>query len=182
MIHSKWESIQKRRFANEKSLSNLALGSILLVACEIYWPVSMSPRGMGLVSYRDYASNGERIYFTATNYQGEYISYMGGSAYGRMMGGRLACVSCHGEDGRGGLHWMHMQQMDAPDIRYSALISDHDEGDEEMPMEEYDMDTFHNAVVLGQHPDGDSLSYDMPRWKMSDADLANLLDFLKTLP
>ena len=75
-----------------------------------------------------------------------------------------------------------MQRMDAPDIRYSALINDHDEDAEEMPMDEYELDTFRNAVVLGRHPDGDSLNSDMPRWEMSDADLADLLDFLKTLP
>jgi len=172
----------KKIHKRKKTLLFLLLGSILLVACGIYWPVGMSPRGMGPVTYRNYTTNGERIYFTATNDRGEYISYTGGPAYGGMMGGRLACVSCHGEDGRGGLHWMHMQQMDAPDIRYSALLNDHDEGEEEMPMDDYDLDTFRNAVVLGQHPDGDSLSYDMPRWKMSDADLADLLDFLKTLP
>jgi len=62
-----------------KSLILISLGGFLLLACGIYWPVSMSPRGMGPVSYRDYASNGERIYFTATNEQGEYISYTGGS-------------------------------------------------------------------------------------------------------
>jgi len=172
----------KKMHKRKMALLFLLLGSILLVACGIYWPVSMLPRGMGPVSYRDYASNGERIYFTATNDQGEYISYTEGPAYGGMMGGRLACVSCHGEDGRGGLHWMHMQQMDAPDIRYSALINDHDEGGEEMQMEEYDLEVFRNAVVLGQHPDGDSLSDGMPRWEMSDSDLSDLLDFLKTLP
>ncbi|MBN1454171.1 MAG: hypothetical protein JW963_24350 [Anaerolineales bacterium] len=166
----------------KKALPILILGSILLVACGIYWPVSMSPRGMGPVSYRDYASNGEQIYFTATNNRGEYILYSDGPGFGGMMGGRLACVSCHGEDGRGGLHWMHMQRMDAPDIRYSALINDHDEDAEEMPMDEYELDTFRNAVVLGQHPDGDSFNSDMPRWEMSDADLADLLDFLKVLP
>jgi len=165
-----------------KSFILISLGGLLLLACGIYWPVSMSPRGMGTVSYGDYATNGERIYFTATNNQGEYISYTGGQTFGGMMGGRLACVSCHGEDGRGGLHWMHMRQMDAPDIRYSALINDHDEGDEEMTMDKYNLDAFRNAVVLGQHPDGDSLGTDMPRWEMSDADLAELLDFLKTLP
>ena len=165
-----------------KSFLLIVFGGLFLLACGIYWPVSMSPRGMGPVSYRDYASNGERIYFTATNDQGEYISYTGGQTFGGMMGDRLACVSCHGEDGRGGLHWMHMQQMDAPDIRYSALINDHDEDAEEMPMDEYELDTFRNAVVLGQHPDADSLNSDMPRWEMRDADLADLLDFLKTLP
>lgn len=172
----------KNLFKSIKASLILILGSILLVACGFYWPVSMSPRGMGPVSYREYISNGERIYFTAKNDQGEYVSYTGGPTYGGMMGGRVTCVSCHGENGRGGFHRMHMQQMDAPDIRYSALIADHDEDEEEIQMEDYDLDTFRNAVVLGKHPDGDSLRYDMPRWEMSDADLADLLDYLKTLP
>jgi cytochrome c oxidase subunit 2 len=165
-----------------KALSILIFGSILLVACGIYWPVSMPPRGMGPVSYWDHASNGEQIYFTATNDQGKYISYTGGPAFGGMMGGRLACVSCHGEDGRGGLHWMHMQQVDAPDIRYSTLLNDHDEGEEEMSMDEYDLDTFRKAVVLGQHPDGDTLSIDMPRWQMGDQDLSDLFEYINSLP
>ena len=165
-----------------KSLILISLGGFLLLACGIYWPVSISPRSMESVSYRNYTTNGERIYFTATNEQGDYISYTGGPAYGGMMGGRLACVSCHSEDGRGGLHWMHMQQMDAPDIRYSALLNDHDEGDEEMPVDEYDLETFRNAIVLGQHPDGDLLDRTMPRWQMNDQDLSDLFEFIKKMP
>ena len=118
----------------QKAYLLIFLGGLFLLACGIYWPVGMSPRSMGPVSNGNYASNGEQIYFTATNKRGETIRYSGGPSYGGMMGARLACVSCHGEDGQGGLHWMHMQQMDAPDIRYSALISDHDEGEEGMPM------------------------------------------------
>ena len=99
------------------------------------------------------------------------------------MGGQLACVSCHGEDGRGGLHWMHMQKMDAPPINYDALVQmmTEESGGNPQPGG-YTLDDFRKSVVDGQHPDGDSLSYDMPRWKMSDTDLSDLLDFLKTLP
>ena len=166
-----------------KSLILISLGGFLLLACGIYWPVSMSPRGMGPVSYRNYTTNGERIYFTATNEQGEYISYTGGPAYSGMMGGQLACVSCHGEDGQGGFHYMHMQTMDAPPINYDALV--------QMMVEEsggtpqpggYTLDDFRKSVVDGQHPDGDELDQDMPRWQMSDQDLSDLLEFIKTLP
>ena len=38
------------------------------------------------------------------------------------MGGTLACVSCHGPNGQGGVHPMHMQTMDAPPITYDALV------------------------------------------------------------
>ena len=42
---------------------------------------------------------------------------------------------------------------------------------------EYDLETFKKAVIAGQHPDGDSLDINMPRWIMSDADLADLFAF-----
>ncbi|MDH3876031.1 MAG: hypothetical protein OET07_17960, partial [Desulfobacteraceae bacterium] len=47
-----------------------------------------------------FRSNGERIYFTATSERGTEITYTGGPTSGgwMMMGGRLACVSCHGPD------------------------------------------------------------------------------------
>ena len=166
-----------------KSVLLIILGGMFVMACGISWPGGMSPRGAGPAPNGNYASNGEQIYFTAVNDRGEYISYTGGPAYGGMMGGQLACVSCHGEDGQGSLHWMHMQQMDAPDIRYSVLASEADEhGSGDSHTEEYDLETFRQAVVLGQHPDDGSLSRNMPRWALNEDDLADLFEYLKTLP
>jgi hypothetical protein len=138
----------------------------------------------------EFESNGEQIYFTATNERGEYIQYSGGSGFGGMMGGSLSCVSCHGADGKGGQHTMHMQWMDAPDIRLAALSaeeSEHQEDEledahEHSHSEEYDLEMFRQAVILGQHPNGDFLSREMPRWQMSDDDLADVFEFIKTLP
>ena len=120
-------------------------------------------------------SNGERIYFTATSERGTAITYTGGPASNSWMmmggGGSLACASCHGTDGRGGEHSMGMMQvMDAADIRWSAL-----EG-------EFDPVKFRLAVVEGQDPDGTQLNTDMPRWNIGNDDLADLIDYLKTLP
>ncbi len=122
-----------------------------------------------------FRSNGERIYFTATSERGTEITYTGGPASnGWMMmggGGRLACASCHGPDGRGGEHSMGMMQvMDATDIRWSAL-----EG-------EFDPEKFRLAVVEGKDPDGTQLNTDMPRWNIGNDDLADLIAYLKTLP
>jgi hypothetical protein len=120
-----------------------------------------------------FRSNGERIYFTSTSERGTAITYTGGpsSSGWMMMGGRLACVSCHGPNGRGGRHTMGMMQvMDAKDIRWSVL------------QPEFDAEKFRLAVVKGQDPDGTQLKPDMPRWNISDDDLADLIAFLKTLP
>ena len=119
-------------------------------------------------------SIGERIYFTATSDRGTEITYTGGpSSNGWMMGGGglLACASCHGPDGRGGVHSTGMmQQMDAKDIRWKTL-----EG-------EFDTEKFRLAVEEGKDPDGTQLSTDMPRWNISDGDITDLIDYLKTLP
>ncbi|MES0361125.1 MAG: c-type cytochrome, partial [Anaerolineales bacterium] len=118
---------------------------------------------------------------------GQRIRYSGGPNFGGMMmgtGNNLACASCHGSDGRGGIHTMHMDVMDAPDIRFVALNNEAVEhGDDEHGDEhgEYDLEAFRQAVVEGKHPDGDALNRDMPRWRMDDRDLADLFEFLENL-
>ena len=170
----------------------MLIGGLLLSACGVVgwgnFPGNpMTNQGGGWFGSGNFASNGERIYFTATNDNGQRILYTGGPNFGGMMMGRgsnLACASCHGSDGRGGIHTMHMDVMDAPDIRYTALSSEGEEHGDEHGDEhgEYGLDSFRLAVIEGTHPDGESLSRDMPRWRMSDRDLADLFEFLKTLP
>lgn len=136
-----------------------------------------------------FASNGERIYFTATSDNNSDIDYEGGPDLGgMMMGGQLSCASCHGPNARGGVHQMHMERMDAPNIRWSALSGEaaaehEDEADEPEDGHGgvYDLETFRLAVIDGVHPDGEPLSDDMPRWVLSDEDLADLFTYLQSL-
>ncbi|MFQ5410223.1 MAG: hypothetical protein ACE5FI_17570, partial [Anaerolineales bacterium] len=59
----------------------------------------------------------------------------------------------------------------------------HADGDEHTQAHAgYDLDTFRKAVVEGQHPNGDPLDRDMPRWSLGDDDLLDLADYLKSLP
>jgi uncharacterized membrane protein len=152
-------------------------------------------------------SNGELIYFRATNDRGEPITHQGGTDFmgGGMMGTNLSCASCHGQEARGGVHMMHMQVMDAPDIRWSALageaegeLADEAEGEHADEAEEehagevdpndehaeahagYGLADFRMAVVEGRHPNGEPLSSEMPRWNISDGDLEDLAEFLRT--
>lgn len=171
------------------------LGSFLLAACSFLprrgvFPAQTMNPDYGWWGNRDFDSNGERIYFTATNERGEVISYTGGRSFGGMMMGNnyLTCASCHGQDGRGGTHTMHMSLMDAPDIRYSALKAEeesngedeHGDDDHAVEHSQYDLEAFRRAVVEGQHPDGDALDGDMPRWNISDEDLGDLFEYLKS--
>lgn len=139
-------------------------------------------------------SNGERIYFTSTNSRGQRITYTGGPAFGGMMGGQLACGSCHGQNARGGVHMMMMQLMEASDIRWIALAGEM-EGEQKEGNEQgdnhtddhaeihagYDLESFGLAVVEGKHPSGERLSRDMPRWNLSEEDLSDLAEFLKSI-
>jgi hypothetical protein len=164
------------------------IASILSACWTIPGIVSRQTVPLGETGESDLA-NGERIYFTAANAQGERIPYSDGPVFGgMMMGSYLTCAACHGPEARGGLHRMHMQVMDAPDIRYSALVGEaeehEDEGDDAHEDEHagYDLEDFRLAVVEGKHPDGEPLDTDMPRWQMDDDDLADLFNFLKEIP
>lgn len=172
-----------------KTLSFVFASVLFLGACsalpDIFSRQSTPLSGTGDSSL----SNGERIYFSGTNAQGERIPSSGGPDFGgMMMGTYLTCAACHGPEARGGQHVMRMQVMDAPDIRYSALSGEAEEHADEGGGNEhadehsgYDLEDFRLAVVEGKHPDGESLDGDMPRWQMGDEDLSDLLDFLKSL-
>lgn len=180
-------AIKRRSLVRACSLFTFGL---LLAGCTFFAPMRWGRKpGSTAPGFGErFASEGERIYLTATNEQGETISYDGGPAYGgMMMQFPLACVSCHGPDGRGGRHTMHMQIMDVPDIRYESLNSEMEEhgGGGEGVVNDggpYDLEMFRKAVVEGQHPDRDELSTDMPRWQMNDEDLAALFDYIQSLP
>ncbi len=171
-----------------KKVAVLLFG-FLLGACMPLFSGERFPTSPGSIGSSDpNLDNGARIYFTGTNADGKRIPYSGGPNFGRMMmGSYLTCAACHGPDGRGGVHWMHMQVMNAPDIRYVALSGEAEEhrGDKDeahaAEHAEYDLDDFRLAVVEGKHPNGEPLSPDMPRWQMSDKDLADLFLFLKSL-
>lgn len=163
--------------------------ALLLGACSLIRRIPLRNEPPRAQSENQSLVNGESIYFTATTSRGERISYKGGPAFGgMMMGSYLTCAACHGPEARGGVHFMHMQVMDAPDIRYAALSAEagehtggegeeHTEGDSG-----YDLEDFRLAVVEGKHPDGTPLSRNMPRWQISDEDLSDLLAFLRAIP
>jgi mono/diheme cytochrome c family protein len=127
-----------------------------------------------------YASNGETIYFTGFNDQGERIPFSGGPMWLSMRGG--GCASCHGPDGQGGAPVMMGTEI-PPDIRYHHLIEEEheEEHEEEEAHPPYTDETIKRAITEGVEPDGEPMDLTMPRWQMSERDLDDLLEFLKTL-
>ncbi|MFQ6059086.1 MAG: c-type cytochrome [Anaerolineae bacterium] len=125
-----------------------------------------------------YRSNGEQIYFTATSQRGTPITSDMGMG---MMGGGAACASCHGPDGRGGRVRMMMGTFVAPDIRYGTLTAEEMEHEGEEAHPPYTDETIKRAITQGVDPAGEPLEWPMPRWTMTEEDLDNLLEFLKSL-
>jgi hypothetical protein len=143
----------------------IAVGLIGLLAVDLYSPYST-------YTASGFKSNGERIYFTATSDSGKPII----SSIGTMaMSGMMSCATCHGADGKGGRGRMMMWIFDAPDIRYSTLTAGHDN---ETP---YTDELIKRAIKQGVDSEGKRLEPPMPVWQMSDSDLNDLLEYLKTL-
>jgi mono/diheme cytochrome c family protein len=133
----------------------------------------------GITGRSRFESNGAQIYFTGTSQRGTPITAQMGAGMGRMRGSRLTCASCHGPDGRGGQIQMMMRIIEVPDIRYDVLTGEA-HGEEEAH-EPYTEETIRQAIVEGVEPDDEQLEWPMPRWSMSDEDLDDLVEFLKTL-
>ncbi|QCB45398.1 c-type cytochrome [Hydrogenophaga sp. PAMC20947] len=161
-----------------------ALSALLLVVSAACQPTeqqnSMPASASGLEGP---VGNGARIYFTGASERGTTVTNTGSANMGGGMmssfGQFLTCAACHGPEGRGSTHLMHMRVMTAPDIRYVALSTMPEMKDRQRP---YDLDDFRTTVEQGRHPDGEEVDADMPRWKMSEADLSDLFAFLKALP
>lgn len=157
----------------------VALLSAWLGFRNTFWPMHWTA---GMIPGR-YDSNGERIYFTGTGNSGRPIAAeMAGM---RMMhAGMMTCATCHGPDGRGGSVTMMMGTFEAPDIRWSTLTAGehddaHDEQGEDHPP--YTEETVKRAIRQGLDPAGQPLDWPMPRWQLSDQELTDLVDYLKTL-
>lgn len=166
----------------------------LLTALLVLAACSMPMHGpVRLRSPRQYDSNGEQIYFTGTSRSGTPVTFDmhgdRGMMGGMIMRGGMGCADCHGPEGRGGRVRMMMSSFTAPDIRYTTLTSGemahgHEEGDGHDGEEEhppYTDETIKRAITQGINPAGEPLDWPMPRWSMSDADLDDLITYLKTL-
>lgn len=117
-----------------------------------------------------FSSNGERIFYTGTNSRGKSIKNSN-----RMEG--VGCAMCHGTDARG----MQMMMMDVPELRWSYLSDPdghiHPNGRRHPPFTE---GSFKACVLAGFDPGGNQLNTMMPRWEMSEEDLNDLIEYLKT--
>lgn len=118
------------------------------------------------------SSVGERIYLSGVGTDGQDVSRTAPRvSQGALMMGGGGCGSCHGVDGRGGtIKMMTGTAIKAPDVTYGALIG-----------AGFTDATIGTAIRDGLDESGKPLDEAMPRWQMSDADLAATIAYLKQL-
>jgi cytochrome c oxidase subunit 2 len=148
----------------------IVLGAVGLIASTL----SVSPG-----ADPSFASMGQQIYYTGADAAGPIPRTVAGGSMGYGMMANTACVGCHGEDGRGGRLGMMFGTLEIPDIRYSTLTATRTEEGTSTPAWT-DTDIV-RAVRDGVEPNGQALQAPMPRWAMSDADLADVIAYLKEL-
>ena len=153
----------------------VAVGLIGLLGVWAYSSSSAVVSGTGTFS-----SVGQRIYYTGADATGPIPRTVGGSGMmGRGMMGGGACVNCHGEDGRGGLVGMMFGEIAIPDIRYSALTAPRSEEGTTVPG--WSEGDIRRAIRDGIEPGGQQLKAPMPRWRMTEQQLTDVIGYLKEL-
>jgi cytochrome c oxidase subunit II len=163
-----------------KSLLTLAvtLASTGIVGLSVTWVLlspSASPVASPLV-----LPPGQQIYLTGASANGPIprsVPAGGMMSQGRM--GDMSCVDCHGEDGRGGQRAMMFGGVEIPDIRYSVLSSPRSEDSTTEPG--WTDRDIARAIRDGIEPNGEQLKAPMPRWDMTDAEVDDVIAYLKEL-
>lgn len=161
----------------------IALACVGLVGMVAVW--LLAPAGWTMTS-GTFTSAGQRIYYTGRDSAGRAIprsianrGRVGPGMMGPGMMGDAACIDCHREDGRGGRIGMMFGTVEVPDIRYSVLTSPHAEEETRMPA--WSDADIRRAIRDGIEPDGERLKAPMPRWNMTDAELSDVIAYLKEL-
>jgi len=121
-------------------------------------------------------TRGRQIYRQGESESGRAITARIGD--GEFGAGLFACATCHGADGRG----VAEGTVEPADVRWSALSKNlvpPDGRGRRRPR--YDETSLARALRHGVDAGGNRLSPVMPRYQMTDADLADLVAYLKRL-
>lgn len=121
---------------------------------------------------------GKEIYVTGSRPGGEEIVAFMGTGRIEVPASALPCASCHGHDGHGRPEGGAVPS----DITWPALTKSygvtHPSGREHPP---YDEGLLKRAITLGLDPAGNELDPVMPRYRLSLADAADLVAYLKRI-
>jgi ABC-type branched-subunit amino acid transport system substrate-binding protein/cytochrome c553 len=90
----------------------------------------------------------------------------------------LPCASCHGSDGRGADAYSGVAPLN---ITWHALAAVGEHAHGKRRHAPFDEVSLARSIVEGVDPDGNALDSSMPRYTMSDEDMADLLAYLKVI-
>ncbi|MBQ27304.1 MAG: hypothetical protein CMH81_04065 [Nitrospiraceae bacterium] len=121
--------------------------------------------------------NGRMIYTSSTSLSKELINLSIGD--GQLFpANRVTCANCHGRDGQGSREGGAV----ASDIRHATLSKPYSTTTESgRTRSPYTNKLLKRAIVEGIDSNGHVLDFAMPRWKMSDQDLEDLIAYLQRL-
>jgi len=90
----------------------------------------------------------------------------------------LPCVNCHGVDGRGADDYEGIAPLD---INWYALSGSGAHRHSQRSHAAFDERSVQRAITEGIDPDGNELDSGMPRYNIADADMADLIAYLKVM-
>ncbi len=126
----------------------------------------------------DSETRGRQLYDQGIGADGQAVSAVGGEANLALPAAFVACVNCHGYDGRGKAEAGSL----SPDIRWETLTKPYSitspTGRRRLP---YDASTFFKAITQGLDSTGQPLDATMPRYRISPAEAANVLAYVKQI-
>jgi ABC-type branched-subunit amino acid transport system substrate-binding protein len=119
---------------------------------------------------------GKQIYVSGTGQPSSPIVATLGDDSDQVSASLLPCANCHGDDGRGKTE----AGITPPDIRWETLTRPYQRarpGGRTAPP--YTERTLIRAITMGIDPAGNRLNRAMPRYRLSQADAADLIAYLK---
>lgn len=151
----------------------IKLGLMVLASAFITGCMDSMHEVSGQYQPEHFESEGEQLYFTGVDSSGKQMVAVGGHHHMQMHGG--SCVTCHGAKKEGGVRMWPRFWVVAPALSIEALSIQHDDGHSHAA---YDKRSLKRAIEDGIGPDGEPLHETMPRWKMSEASMHALIDYL----
>lgn len=123
-------------------------------------------------------ARGKRIYLKGTGSTNrEILAYIGDPAI-EVPGSTMACVNCHGRDGKGKAEGGVVPS----NVTWQALTKPYEIGSASgRKHPPYTERTLELAITRGRDPAGNKLLNIMPRYEMSPEDLSDLLAYMKRL-
>lgn len=123
-------------------------------------------------------ARGKLIYQQGETESGRPVTVLLGRGAGELPASIVPCGGCHGADGLG----RPEGGVVPPDVTWSALTSvyghDHEYGRSHPA---FDDASFARSLIEGIDPGGNELDRTMPRYRMSDEDMADLTAYIKVI-